>query len=703
MSALIQNRPSPCPVLLLGDPATDHFILEIPPIGGQTSPDWAHYGTWKMWTRYGGVHMTHDMLRKHGFDVTMAGPKTRPGSPNAGDGKAGGGNMTHVESLAHVRYVDASGQFLEHRPKAPLELRISGFGGYRESTRAALPSRISEACPKGDWPIVVLNDAGGGLREREDIWGPPLSDAPAARRTLLHKMHLPLGEGSLWTRIAALHDQTRILIVHAENLRASGVRLARGLSWERAVEDLSRQSAVSDGLVPKLLSGCDHMLVLFDVEAAAILSGNATSAPTLDLLFDPGLAEGDVETEQAGDLFGKMNSFTTALARGIADAGQPLTLDALRKSALNALAWQRAFAQGRLVERGSQLDFPVPVPTQQHVARYRCAINLAAEDPAARVAIPRPEANDTIARQVVREGLGVLSSVPSARFGKFFTVDRTEIEGYRAINRLIRGYLADHGATKPLSIAVFGPPGAGKSFGINQMVAPLGLPLKVFNLSEAAAEDLPGFFHEIRDENLKGKTPLCFFDEFDAREFSLVPHFLAPMQDGTFREGARLHPIGRGLFVFAGGTSHKFKDLNSKAAGQSERKLPDFVSRLSGHIDVRGPDPDDRGADDGDSDHVLRRAILLRSMLEQRASSVIDKASGMASIDDGVLDAFLKVPSFHHGARSMEKIIQMSTLGARAARYAVSDLPETDQLGMHVDADAFQRLALGTSDPTRHG
>ncbi|WP_306030051.1 hypothetical protein [Stappia sp. MMSF_3263] len=692
---MVENNPSPRSALLLGDPATDHFILEIPPIGGQSSPDWAHYGTWKMWTRRGGVHMTREMLLAHGFNVTMAGPKTRPSDPDTDDARTGG-SVTHVESLAHVRYVDASGQFLQHRPEAPLELRISGFAGYRASTRAALRSRISETCPEGSWPIIILNDASGGLREREDIWGPPLSDISASQRTILHKMHLPLGEGALWERIAALAGSTRILILNAENLRASGVRLARGLSWERIVEDLSQQAALAEGLLPRLLSGCDHVLVLFDVEAAAILSRNTTSAPPLDLLFDPTLAEGDVETEQAGDLFGKMNSFTTALARGVADAGQPLAREELHKSVLNALAWQRAFAQARLTERGDQLQFPMPKPTAAQIARYRCATDLVATDPTARVVIPRSHPNDNIARQVVRDGLGVLSSVPSARFGKFFTVDRTEIEGYRAINRLVRSYLADRGATKPLSIAVFGPPGAGKSFGINQMVEPLGLSVKVFNLSEATAEDLPGFFHEIRDENLKGKTPLCFFDEFDSHGLSLVPHFLAPMQDGTFREGARLHPIGTGVFVFAGGTSRKFAELNAKAADTPERKLTDFVSRLSGHIDVRGPDPDDRGADGGDGDHVLRRAILLRSMLEQRAPSIIDKASGKASIDDGVLNAFLEVPSFRHGARSMEKIIQMSTLGPRAARYAVSDLPETDQLGMHVDAGDFQRLALGS-------
>lgn len=679
-------------VLLLGDPAVDHFIVTLPPVGGQTSPDWAHYGTWKMWTLYGGVHMTRDMLVSHGFDVTMAGPEhTHIDDPEDAEHAAGDGR-THVESFANVGYVDAEGKFLEHRPDAQLELRVSSFGGYRTSTRPALPSHIAETCPDGSWPLVVLNDASGGLREREDIWGPPIFERQVPDRTILHKMHLPLGEGRLWDRIATLSGARRILIVNANNLRASGVRLVRGLSWELVVEDLLRQARETTGLLPKLLSGCDHLLVLFDVEGAAILSRNKASGTTVDLLFDPARAEGDVEKEQAGDLFGKMNSFTTALARGIAEA-KPLTEPHdLCDPVLRALAWQRAFAQSRLTEREDKLEFPMPEPSEAQLACYRCERDLAFQGPKQRVVVPRSTSNRDLAQSIVRKGLRVLSNVPSARFGKFFTVDRTEIEGYRAINRLIRGYLKDIGTTKPLSIAVFGPPGAGKSFGIKQMVEPLDLKEKVFNLSEATADDLPGFFHEIRDENLKGRTPLCFFDEFDSHNLSLVKHFLAPMQDGTFREGARLHPIGRGLFVFAGGTSHTFRDLASKAPKEPELKLTDFVSRLSGHIDVRGPDRGDNGNDD---DHILRRAILLRSLLEQHAASVIKTTTGEASVDDGVLNAFLMVPGFRHGARSMEKIIQMSTLGPQASRYAVSDLPETDQLDMHVNAEAFESLALG--------
>jgi hypothetical protein len=55
--------------------------------------------------------------------------------------------------------------------------------------------------------------------------------------------------------------------------------------------------------------------------------------------------------------------------------------------------------------------------------------------------------------------------------------------------------------------------------------------------------------------------------------------------------------------------------------------------------------------------------------------------------------AFLKVPIYRHGARSMEAIIDMSLLSAKR-RFAQSALPSIAQLQIHVDADRFMRLVL---------
>jgi hypothetical protein len=75
-----------------------------------------------------------------------------------------------------------------------------------------------------------------------------------------------------------------------------------------------------------------------------------------------------------------------------------------------------------------------------------------------------------IGRRIAIEGPKALSKIPCARFGKLFTVDRKEIESLRSIRSMIREYIERDKGKRPLSIAVFGPPGSGKSFGIEEII-----------------------------------------------------------------------------------------------------------------------------------------------------------------------------------------------------------------------------------------
>jgi hypothetical protein len=312
---------------------------------------------------------------------------------------------------------------------------------------------------------------------------------------------------------------------------------------------------------------------------------------------------------------------------------------------------------------------------------------------------------DQIARRIVLEGVErPLEGVPLGRFGKLLTVDRREIEAFRSIRTLIAEYAHDRRATKPLSIAVFGAPGSGKSFGIAQVAESMlkdQLAIRTFNLSQfSGTVDLFGAFHQVRDLGLAGKLPLVFWDEFDTafdgQPLGWLRHFLAPMQDGAFQEGQIGHPTGRAVFVFAGGTAERMEGFGEGVEEFRRVKGPDFLSRLRGYVNILGPNRQKATAGEhSDPYFIIRRAILLRSILSRERPQLL--RDGRLDIDPGVLSAFLETRTYRHGVRSIESIVTMSLLSGKT-RYERSCLPASSQLDLHVDAQDFlariQRIDL---------
>ena len=111
------------------------------------------------------------------------------------------------------------------------------------------------------------------------------------------------------------------------------------------------------------------------------------------------------------------------------------------------------------------------------------------------------------------------------------------------------------------------------------------------------------------------------------------------------------------------------------------------MSRLKGYLDVLGPNPEGGAA--ADPYFVLRRALLLRSVLQRSAPTVF--AGKALRIDEGVLRALLEVGRYHHGMRSMEAVVAMSTLAGKT-KFERSSLPPEHQLALHVDGDEFLAL-----------
>jgi hypothetical protein len=510
-------------------------------------------------------------------------------------------------------------------------------------------------------------------------------------------------------------------------LQALQAAITQSPSWDRTIEDVERE--LRGGVFSGDFARVQRVAVLFQCAGVAVCSRLDGELRLERLLYHPEELPGAFEARRPGAILGATSLLTAALARHTLEpASYPLFVAAGRGLAAirdahdngggrvqgrDATALLASFTGGK--DGSARLYHPpAELPTNAlPEASFRAAFPrraLGEPEPTAPcsdlvqdVTGPGYEFVLALAMQVVLRGVAMtLDSVPQAHYGAYLTVDREEIEHVNEVRRLIAGYRVAASDRRPLALAVFGPPGSGKSFAIKQVAAELfgrAQAVLEFNLSQLGSrEELHAAFDQVRDATVRGQIPLVFWDEFDSGQLVWLKEFLAPVQDAEYRAGSVVHPFGKVIFVFAGGTCTTFQEFDRSAVagatGEQFRlaKGPDFVSRLRGYVNIKGPNPwltpgqtTALPPAEADVAHLIRRAILLRSVVE-RAQPQLIEASGRAAIGAGVLRGFLRTEQFRHGARSLEAIVGMSDLSG-ARHYGVAELPSPDLLGLHASAD----------------
>jgi hypothetical protein len=579
--------------------------------------------------------------------------------------------------------------------------RIKQKCGYAgpESGRVD-PLGLSHDDPSAD--MVIVDDAGNGFRDEREAW-PKAVLAPSERPVILLKMGRPLASGPLFEELSKRHGDRLVVIIDADDLRCEGANLSRRLSWERTAKDFVWQLANNRRLA--VLSGCRNLIVRFGLDGAIHRTTDGERVATR-LYYDPARIEGEYAEEHPGEMMGLGAAFLAALGARVAQSG----LDDLGEGVRAGIMASRRLLAAGFGTTADEPDWPLSAvfsasPGRLPIADVTIPVksSLTSADPDFWTILQDSTRSrlETVALRYVETGTDpVLDRVPVGRFGKLKTIDRTEIEGYRSTKNLISEYLAAASVKRPLCLGVFGPPGAGKTFAVTQITSSIGKGAVQgisFNVAQwESSRDLASALHQVRDLVLEGKTPLVFFDEFDAA-FGSTPlgwlkFFLDPMQDGRFKDGESTHPIGKAIFVFAGATSSSLADFTREETDEQaiERfrmvKGPDFVSRLRGYVDILGINQ--KG--ENDRLYVIRRAVALRAQLETRARQLME-LSGRVRIDPGVLRALIMIPEYRHGMRSMESLIDMSMLAGRET-FEQSALPPAPQLELHVDADTFMRL-----------
>ncbi len=595
--------------------------------------------------------------------------------------------------------------------------RVRNVLGYETAKENYTPPALAA----GDGPcgVAVLDDAGQLFRRITSrfAWPEVIRDSAAAPPNwIVLKSQSPLAAGDLWHHLMSDRRNLTgrcVVVLPCSHLRSEEVRVIPGLSWERTAMDLAGEFNRNPAL--HALRKCRYVIVRFDNEGALLADFTNPGKPEFRLVFDPANLEGDWAKHAEGTVYGYHTTFAAAIAATLALI--PADVHDIRPHLERAITSGLAVTR-RLLTEGHGPSTQTPAfPFKALALEFAepssnfSTVTVKTDNPCWSIATSDASGGSRIAplfglaRRVALNGTVALHGLPFQKFGKLFIVDRGEIENLRGLHRIVADYAQPGPADKPLSIAVFGAPGSGKSFGVKELArAILGdkVPILEFNLSQFDdAKELLGLFHQVRDKALEGHTPLVFWDEFDSKDLKWLQYLLAPMQDGRFQDGQISHPIGKCIFVFAGGTSHDFQGFGPQSASPNEskekqdawqafknKKGPDFKSRLNGYLNVLGPNPVQiaTGDDPADVAFPIRRALLLRAKLGLFGNERL-------TIDRGMLSAFLEIGRYAHGARSMEKIVEQTRAAAgHHARIGRSHLPPRQVLELHVDADEFLQI-----------
>jgi hypothetical protein len=579
--------------------------------------------------------------------------------------------------------------------------------------------------------IAVFDDAAMKFRFDHMLWPSFIEKKENTPKWILTKMSYPMVKGDFWESLqeAGFKDKL-VLVISADDLRRGEVKISKGISWERTIQDVLKELKTNASL--KELRDCKHLIINFGNEGALWLNlDDSFENSKGTIIFDPGCIEGEWGEDISGEMIGSSSCFAAGVATTLINHVGSRT-----NSSKESVGFIKGISSGliavrALFEKGhGNINNKVPGFPFENIA---CTINTNHSNVYRSVRLPNSVFEDSDdkwslidrntadnpgplygrARQLALYGPGILKDIPYGAFGKLYTLDRSEIESLNGIKLLINDYVEKAKQEKPLCIGVFGPPGSGKSFGVKQIaMGILGeeVPILEFNLSQFSdPKMIIDALHQVRDEILKGETPIVFWDEFDSKELIWLQYLLAPMQDGEFLEGQISHPLGKCVFVFAGGISYtmeNFAPIDNKSETLIEneenkkeikefklKKGPDFISRLHGYLNVLGPNcrqkynyKTGKWEDDStDKCFPLRRALLLR------VKSGIDDKNKKLEIDFGLLNAFIKIDKYNHGARSMETIIKLTRKNNSAGLFR-SSLPPKEQIAIHINFENFMAL-----------
>ena len=588
-----------------------------------------------------------------------------------------------------------------------------GFGGLKVSDKSGWFKAVRKT-NSGNYKFIIIDEAGIGFRNHPESW----PDFSQAERIIL-KTTFPLCEGPLWRELSG-HGRKLTTILNLNQIKHYNIKVSNGISWEQTALDIV-YGIHKDPVLRNLLRSGELIITIGTAGAVLITTGENPDLYEYRLIFDPENMEEEWEEKYKGEIINQiglgssflagfsgpycagtiavrdcikvgLNTMVTAMVKGVFELSGN---SRLRPNDLSSALFERYFNRYY-----SSAFIPSPAWSSGLAFTHNQQWSILENNYENRKNNYTPKSDlHPLAFSLALNGTCALHYAPRVSLGKTIVFDRSEIENLRNLRKLIEFYSKHEDGKKPLNIAVFGPPGAGKSFIIKALASEIfktsksGTSFLTFNLSQFRDESgLPGAFHAIRDEVLKDRLPFVFWDEFDSDDYRWLKSFIAPMQDGTFQEGKETHPIGKSIFVFAGSMTYTMSHFSEKMSefDNIAKKGPDFLSRISGYLNVFGPNRKPwfdsgtgqwcREGDPDDNCFSIRRALFVRHVLRS-GGNLID-------IDLQLLRTLIEVSSYKSGARGLDRLL--TNLSVHTGRkIELSDLPSKEIIQMNVDYDDF--------------
>lgn len=419
-------------------------------------------------------------------------------------------------------------------------LRVKREAGFSGPDEGEEPSLQIQYQGNGDEAVIVLDDTGNRFRKAPCAPGkhewPKTIQSPArdaGRRPLvIYKLHRPLpeaqNENALWKRVEEYYPERRIVVVSVDDLRATGVPISLGLSWERTALDVVWQLMNAASFAK--LRECPWLVIRLGLDGAVLWRrkppGKVAARPGKTnggnefteeawLVYDPQGIEGNFAKDVPGRMVGAGSAFVAGLVAHVGgflampeDQQRQKLFDGMRAGLLAARRlFQKGFGMvgegvpptpaypggelfGLRDDKNKESEFAcqsIPIipgalcpdrggwrlldqifkdkTSLLHRAVMQLAVN---RNP------PKHEGGDEHSEASKEwRAAELLKQAPLGIFGKLRTHDRREMEHYRSLHALLRDYLCNPAPPRPLSFAVFGPPGAGKSFGVKEVAASL--------------------------------------------------------------------------------------------------------------------------------------------------------------------------------------------------------------------------------------